>query len=183
MVGKKMQAAINKQIHNELYSAYLYLAMAAYADVEGLKGAANWFRVQFQEEMVHAMKFFNYLISQGTYVELQAIEQPPSRFKSLLDMYEATLKHERFITQCINDLMELAIAEKDHASQILLQWYVTEQVEEEANPTEIIGQLKLAGKDGSGLLMIDQKLAGRVFVPPADASGQPLVPTLAGGQP
>jgi len=170
MISKKTAAALNKQLNTELYSAHLYLSMSSYANFSGLKGAANWFMVQYQEEMVHVMKFYTYLNSQGTHVQLGALEALPSEFKSLLDMMEKTLVHEQFITTCINELMDLAMKEKDYASQIFLQWFVTEQIEEEENDRELIGKLKLIGDNGQGLLMLDNEMATRVFVPPAAAA-------------
>jgi ferritin len=170
MIKKKMYDALNKQLNNELYSAYLYLSMSSFAGSIGLKGAANWFMVQYQEEMVHAMKFYNYINSQGEHVQLAAIASPPESFKSLLDMFQQTLKHEQFITSSINNLVDLALKEKDHASNIFLQWFVTEQIEEEENDRDIIGKLKLIGDNGQGLLMLDSELAARVFVPPTAAT-------------
>lgn len=166
MLDKKMYGALNKHMNIELYSAYLYLSMSSYANSMGLKGAANWFMVQYHEEMVHFMKFYNYLNSQGSCVSLSAMSAPPSQYKSLPDMFEQTLKHEQFITRCINDLTDLALKEKDHASYIFLQWFVTEQIEEEENDRDILGKLKLIGDNGHGLLMLDNELAARVFVPP-----------------
>ncbi|MBJ6751071.1 ferritin [Geomonas anaerohicana] len=166
MLTEKLCAALNKQLNNELYSAYLYLSMSSYASSIGLKGSANWFMVQYQEEMVHAMKFYNYINSRGEHVKLQAIDAPPAEFKSLLDMFEQTLKHELTITSSINELTDLALSEKDHATNIFLQWFVTEQIEEEENDRDIIGKLKLIGDNGQGLLMLDNELAARVFVPP-----------------
>ncbi|WP_136513213.1 ferritin [Geomonas edaphica] len=166
MLTEKLCHALNNQLNNELYSAYLYLSMSSYAGSIGLKGSANWFMVQYQEEMVHAMKFYNYINSRGEHVKLQAIAAPPAEFKSLLDMFEQTLKHELSITASINDLTDLALAEKDHATNIFLQWFVTEQIEEEENDRDIIGKLKLIGDNGQGLLMLDNELAARVFVPP-----------------
>lgn len=163
MIGNKMQAAINKQINNELYSAYLYLAMSAEAAFKGYKGTAKWFQIQFQEEMGHAMKFKDYLLERGAEVELGAIAQPKAGFKSVLAMFETTLAHERGITKNIADLMDLAVKEKDYASQALLQWYVTEQVEEEASDNEIIGMLKMAGASTGTLLMIDKQLGKREY--------------------
>lgn len=168
MIRKEMVHALNKQANNELYSAYLYLSMSSYSTYIGLKGAANWFMVQYQEEMTHFMKFYNYINSQGEHVELASLSAPPSEFKSLLSMYEQTLKHEQFITKSINELMEMAVKQKDHATQIFLQWFVTEQIEEEGNDIDIIAKLKLAGDSGPGLLMIDAELATRVFTPPAE---------------
>lgn len=167
MINKKVVQALNQQLNNELYSAYLYLSMSSFTTHIGLKGAANWFMVQYQEEMVHAMKFYDYINSQGEHARLNAIAAPPVEFGTLLSMYEQTLKHEQFITKCINDLMDLAVKEKDHATQIFLQWFVTEQIEEEGNDNDIIAQLRLVGDSPQGLMMIDRDLAGRVFTPPA----------------
>jgi ferritin len=170
MLNKKVCDALNKQLNNEIYSAYLYLSMSSYAGSIGLKGSANWFMVQYNEEMVHAMKFFNFINSRGEHTELAAIAAPPTEFKTLLEMFEQTLNHEQFITASINDLMDLALTEKDHATQIFLQWFVTEQIEEEENDRDIIGKLRLIGDNGQGLLMLDTELAARVFVPPPAAA-------------
>lgn len=170
MLNKKVYSALNKQLNNEMYSAYLYLSMSSYAGSIGLKGAANWFMVQYQEEMVHAMKFFNFINSRGEHTELGAISAPPTKFKNLLDMMEKTLAHEEFITASMNELTDLALVEKDHASHIFLQWFVTEQVEEEENDRDIIGKLRLIGDNGQGLLMLDSELGQRVFVPPPTAA-------------
>jgi len=167
MLSEKMAEALNKQVNNEMYSAYLYMSMSAYSAYTGLKGFANWFMVQYQEEMMHAMKIYDYINDQGGQVKLMAIEQPLTEFESPRDMFEKTLAHEKFITKSINELVDLAIAEKDHATNIFLQWYVTEQIEEEGNDNEIIAKLKLVGEDGNGLLMLDKELAVRVFTPPA----------------
>ena len=115
---------------------------------------------------MHAMKFYDYINDQGGQVKLAAIDQPPTEFRSPLGMFEKTLTHEQFVTKSINELMDLAIAEKDHATSIFLQWYVTEQIEEEGNDNEIIARLKLVGEDSNGLLMVDRELAMRVFTPP-----------------
>lgn len=166
MISKKMIQALNKQINNEIYSAYLYLSMSSFTTFIGLKGAANWFMVQYQEEMLHAMKLYDYVNSQGEHVQLAAIPAPPTEFGTLLSMFEQTLKHEQFITKCINDLMDQAVKEKDHATQIFLQWFVTEQIEEEGNDNDIIARLKLVGDSTQGLMMVDRDLATRVFTPP-----------------
>lgn len=163
MLSDKMVDALNGQINKEMYSAYLYMSMSAYTDFIGLKGFANWFYIQYQEEMEHAMRIYNYILEQGSQVKLMAIKEPPTEFGSPLEMFEQTLEHEKYVTQSINDLVELAIEQKDHATQIFLQWYVTEQVEEEGNDNEIIDKLKLAGKEGGGLFMIDKELSQRVF--------------------
>lgn len=170
MLSNKMVKALNKQINNEIYSAYLYLSMSAYSTFKGLKGFANWFMVQYQEEMTHAMKIYDYVNDQGRQVKLMTIAQPPTEFGSPSKMFEKTLEHEKFVTRCINDLVNLAMKEKDHATKIFLQWFVTEQIEEEANDNEIISKLKLVGNEGNGLFMIDKELAARVFTPPATSN-------------
>lgn len=166
MLNEKMTEALNKHLNTELYSAHLYLSMSSYAGVSGLKGAANWFMVQYQEEMVHFKKFYDFINSRGEQVKLGTIPAPPVEFGSLLDLFQQTLKHEQYITSCINELADLALAEKDHASNIFLQWFITEQVEEEENDRDIIAKLKLIGDNGQGLLMLDAELATRIFVPP-----------------
>ena len=171
MLSEKMIDALNKQLNKEIYSAYLYLSMSAHSTFIGLKGFANWFMVQYKEEMMHAMKIYDYVNNQGGQVKLVAIAQPPTEFGTPLDMFEKTLEHEKFITKCINDLVNLAIEEKDHATNIFLQWYITEQIEEEANDNEIISKLKLVGKEGNGLFMLDKELAARVFTPPPTSQG------------
>ena len=167
MISKKMEAALNEQLNKEMYSAYLYMSMSTHSTHIGLKGFANWFMVQYQEEMMHAMRFYNYINDQGGRVMLVAIDAPPTEFESPLDMFEKTLKHEQFVTKRINDLVDLAIKEKDHATNIFLQWFITEQIEEEANDNDVIAKLKLVGKKGDALLMLDKELAARVFTPPA----------------
>ena len=170
MLTKKIEKALNEQLGRELYSAYLYLSMSAHSTNMGLKGFANWFMVQYHEEMFHAMKFYEYLNLQGGKVVLTALAKPPSEFESPLEMFTKTLEHERFITKSINGLMELAIAEKDHATQIFLQWYVTEQVEEESNDNEIIAQLRIIKKDPQGMMMLDRELAARTTTVPTEFS-------------
>jgi len=170
MISEKMVNALNEQINKEIYSAYLYMSMSAYSTFIGLKGFANWFMVQYQEEMTHAMKIYDYVNDQGTQVKLMAISQPPTDFESPLDMFEKTLDHEKFVTKSINGLVDLAIEEKDHATNIFLQWFVTEQIEEEGNDNDIIAKLKLVGSEGNGLFMLDKELAQRVFTPPAQTT-------------
>lgn len=165
MIGKKMESALNEQVNRELYSAYLYMSMSSFSDTIGLKGFANWFMVQYHEEMLHAMKIYEYIIRQAGKAKLMSIQEPPSAFDSPLDMFEKTLAHERFITKSINDLVDLAIAERDHASQIFLQWYVTEQIEEEENDNDIIAKLKLVGtgtEGNNGLFLLDKELGTRM---------------------
>lgn len=170
MISDKMIKALNQQANRELYSAYLYVGMASYATDKGLKGTANWFTVQAQEEVTHAQRFYSYIQNQGGRVLLGAIEEPPQKFASIRDIFEKTLAHEKIVTSLINDLVVQAREEKDAATEIMLQWFVTEQVEEEANPTEILQRLDIIGKDGNGIFMLDQELAQRVFTPPAAAA-------------
>lgn len=175
MISEKMQAAFNDQINKELYSEYLYLSMAAYFDSLGLKGFANWMRVQVKEERTHAMMMYTYVHDAGGRVLLQPIEGPPTEWESPLKAFEHTLEHEQFVTSRIHHLMDLAIEEKDHASAAFLQWFVTEQVEEEANATEISQELRLIGNNGQGLLMKDRELATRVFVLPPEAAAAGVI--------
>jgi ferritin len=170
MLSAKMNDALNEQINKEIYSAYLYMSMSNQSNEMGLKGFANWFMAQYHEEMFHAMKIYEYIARQGGKITLKAIAEPPGEFASPLDMMTKTLEHEQFVTRSINDLMETAIAEKDHATQIFLQWYVTEQVEEEENDNDIIAQLKLVQESPHGLMMVDRDLAGRMTTVPTDFS-------------
>ncbi len=166
MISQKMEQALNDQIKNELYSAYLYLSMAQYFHSLSLKGFANWMEVQAKEEQAHAEKFISYVNDAGGRVVLQAIDQPPSEFESARQIFEETLKHERFVTGKINELVTLAISENDHATNTMLMWFVTEQVEEEATADEFLQQIKLVGDKGHGILMLDRELGARTFVPP-----------------
>jgi len=170
MISKTMEDALNEQINREMYSAYLYMSMSAHAAQTGLKGFANWFMVQYHEEMLHAMKLYEYLNLRGGRVMLKLIPQPPATFASPLEMFQKTLEHEQYITQSINERMDLAIAEKDHATQVFLQWYVTEQVEEENNDQEILAQLKIIGADAQGLMLLDKDLAARITTVPTEFS-------------
>ena len=163
MITKKMVNELNTQINKELYSAYIYLSMAAYSEHIGLKGIANWFTVQYKEETEHAMRIYKYIQEQGAQVRLQAIEQPQTDYKSPVDIFEKTLAHEQYVTKSINGLVDLALKENDHATQIFLQWFVSEQVEEEANDHEILDKLKLIGESGGGLYMLDKELGARTF--------------------
>lgn len=168
MIKGKVEKAINKQTNAELYSGYLYLSMSSYFSSINLNGFANWMRVQAQEEVMHAMKFYDYLIERGGRAITTAIEAPPTEWDSPLAVFEHTYEHEQKVTGLINDLVNLAIAEKDHATTAFLQWFVTEQVEEEASADEIVHKLKLIGDQGAGLLLLDQELGRRVFTPPAE---------------
>jgi len=171
MISKKMEKALNGQLNAELYSAYLYLSMAAYFESADLAGFANWMRVQNAEEHFHAMKFYDYVIERGGRVILRPIEAPPSDWDSPLAVFEATLTHEQKVTGLINDLMDLAREEKDNASEIFLQWFVNEQVEEEDNAGKVLGQLKLIKDSPQALFMMDKEMGQRVFTPPAAAEG------------
>ena len=163
---KSINDAINKQINAEIYSAYLYLAMAAYFDGLGLDGFATWMKAQAQEEMFHAMKFYGFVYERGGSVVMDTIEKPPAEFKSPLKTFEEVLKHEKLVTSLINNLYELAVKEKDYAFQSLLNWCIDEQVEEEDTAQKTIDKIKLAGEAGPGLYMLDQELGTRVFTPP-----------------
>ncbi len=168
MISKTLEKAINKQINEELFSAYLYTSMQAWFANENLDGMANWMKSQSQEEHYHAMKFFNYLIERGGKVELEAIAKPEIDFDNPLKAFQAALEHERHITKCINDMMDLAIAENDHASRIFLQWYVEEQVEEEDSVDSIVQRLAMLGDHMHGLFMLDRELSDRTFEWPDD---------------
>jgi ferritin len=156
-----MQDAINEQIKNELYSAYLYLSMAAYSEANNLPGFAHWMRAQSQEEVEHAMKFFEFVNERGGRVVLHAIDQPPADFESPVKIFEETLDHERKVTAMIHSLYELALEEKDYPAQILLHWFIDEQVEEEASAAYILDTLKAIGVKGQALVMLDRELARR----------------------
>ncbi len=161
MLSKKMQDAINGQIKDELYSSYLYLAMAADAEAKNLPGFAHWMTVQSQEEHGHAMKFFHYVNERGGRVELQAIPQPALEWPSPLAMFQQVLAHERSVTAAIHHLYELALQEKDYATQAMLQWFISEQVEEEANAARIVDLLEKIGDKMQALIMLDHQLGQR----------------------
>ena len=171
MISKKMEKAINDQINAELYSAYLYLSMAGYFDGKGMKGAAHWMRVQAQEETTHAMKFYLHVYDRQGSVQLSAIKAPPTTWKSPEAVFADVCEHEAKVTALINNLVDLANREKDPASGAFLQWFVTEQVEEEASAREILDQLKLNGDNGPGLILLDRELATRTFIYPPPALG------------
>jgi ferritin len=162
-ISQTIQDALNDQINRELASAYVYLAMSAWADEQNLNGAARWLRLQWQEELVHATKLVDYIAQRGGRLELKAIAKPPMKYKTLLDCFRAVLSHEEAVTIAINNLYDQAAKEKDYATQTLLDWYVTEQVEEENAPAEIISMLERAGDSPSGLLIVDRQLAGRTM--------------------
>ena len=161
MLTEKVQKALNSQLNAELYSSYLYLSMNAYFKSINLDGFANWMYYQAQEELEHSMKFYDFIIQRGGKVQLQQIEAPPGEWGSPLAVFEATLKHEQKVTGLINALVEIAHEERDHATNIFLQWFVSEQVEEEESVGGVLEQLKLMGDAKGGLFMIDRELAKR----------------------
>ncbi len=166
MISKKLENAINDQLNAELYSAYLYLSMAAYFESKNLSGFANWMRMQAQEEQVHAMKFFDFLNERGGRVILKDIKASQSEWKSPLDVFKNVYSHEQKVTSLINNLVNIAVKENDHATNNFLQWYVAEQVEEESSADEIVKKLELVGDSGHALFMVDQELGKRVFTQP-----------------
>jgi ferritin len=167
MISKKMEKALNEQVNAELFSAYLYLSMEAYFKSLNLNGFANWMRVQTQEEVSHAMKIYDFIDERGGRITLKAIDGPETKWDSPLAVFNAVYEHEQKVTNLINDLVNLAIEEKDHATNTFLQWFVNEQVEEEASADQVVQQLKLMEKAPGGLFLLDRELAQRVFTPPA----------------
>ncbi len=161
MISDAMQQSLFQQLNDEFSSAYLYLAMSAYCNHIDFNGAANWLKQQYEEEQLHATKIYNYLIEQGANVTLRQIPQPANEFGTILEVFKASLKHEQTMTTRLNNISDQALKEKDHATYNLLQWFVNEQVEEEATVSEIISKLKLVKNDGYGLLMIDNELGSR----------------------
>ena len=164
-MNKKIQNAINKQIQEELYSSYLYLAMAAYAKREGYDGLGNWFEVQSKEENDHAMGFYNYILDNDGEVQLGQIDEPPKNFNDPLSLFQEGLKHEQHITSTIHQLYELGLQEKDYTFVSFVKWYLDEQLEEEATARKYIDKAKLIGADKGGMYMLDQELAQRSYTP------------------
>jgi len=167
--NEKVQEVLNNQINAELWSAYLYLSMSAYFESEGFAGFASWMRIQYQEETAHAMKMFNFVNERGGRVELKPIAEVPTTWNGPLDVFEETFKHECLVTDLINNCVNVAINERDHATVNFLQWYIDEQVEEEANVSAILDELKIVGSEGHALFMINRELGARVFVDPTAA--------------
>jgi len=161
MISKAMQDAVNEQINKELYSSYLYLSMAAYFENKNLPGFARWLHVQTDEERAHGMKFYQHLVDRGGSVMLKAIAAPATEWKSYLEVFKEVQAHEAKVTASINSLYELALSEKDYPLQVLLQWYINEQVEEEKNAAEIVQQLELIDAHGTAVLMLDHQLGKR----------------------
>lgn len=171
-MNNKIEDALNAQINAEMWSAYLYLSMAAFCHANGNPGMGKWFEVQFQEEQDHAKIFFNYIISRGGKVNLKPIDEVPASWNSLLDVYENTLEHERKVTSLINSLYALSTAENDYATQSMLKWFIDEQVEEEETAQNIIDGLKMIKDNGYGLYMLDKELGARVYTQATPLAGK-----------
>ncbi len=169
MLKKPVLKALNEQIAKEMYSSNLYLSMAVYFHSINLNGFANWMRVQAQEETFHAMRFFDYVIERGDKSIVSALDAPPAAWKSPLDAFEEVYKHEQFVTASINNIADIALENRDHATGTFLQWFINEQVEEEANASDILERVRMIGDFYGGLLMLDAELKTRVFVPPVIA--------------
>ncbi len=162
MLNEKMAKALNDQVTAEFYSSYFYLSMHSYFESVNLAGFAHWMKFQAQEEMMHAMKLYDYINERGGKIVLKAIDQPPAEWDSVLDVFENVFEHEQKVTGMINNLVDLAIEERDHASNAFLQWFVSEQVEEEANVGGIVNKLTMVNNDPAGLFVMDQELAKRL---------------------
>jgi len=169
MLTKKLNKSLNEQMNLEFYSAYFYLSMSSWFSTEELAGFANWFRVQAQEELFHAMKTFDYINGAGGHALTTAIKAPQTDFNSIQQVFELTLEHERFVTSFVNKLLTQVRKESDHATDIFLQWFVSEQVEEEASVSAILKKVSMVGDDGRGILMLDNEFASRVFTAPSTA--------------
>ena len=168
MISDKLCTALNKQINAEMYSSYLYLSMSAWFEDRSLSGFGNWMRVQAEEETFHAMKMFDYVIERGGRVVLESIQQPESDWESPLSVIEAVLKHEELVTGLINDMVDISMDVRDHAGTYFLQWYVEEQVEEEANVGTLLDRMKMIADDSAGMFALDMEMAKRVFTPPTE---------------
>ena len=162
MLSEKMSKALNDQVTAEFYSSYFYLSMHTYFESVNLEGFSHWMRFQAQEEMMHAMKLYDYINERGGHVILQAIDQPPSEWTSVLHVFEKVFEHEQKVTGLINDLVDIAIDERDHASNGFLQWFVSEQVEEESHVGAIVNKLTMIKDDPAGLFVMDQELSKRL---------------------
>lgn len=161
MINQKILKILNNQINEELYSSYLYLSMSNYFSSVNLDGFAKWMRVQSQEEYAHAMKIYDYVLQRDGKVALTKIEAPKAQWKTPLQIFQETLKHEQYISACVNNIVNLAIQEKDHATSQFFQWFVSEQVEEEANAANIVDKMKMVGDNKNGIFMLDHELGQR----------------------
>ncbi|MGI6393160.1 MAG: ferritin [bacterium] len=168
MLNKKIEKIINEQMNFEIYSGYIYLAMSAYMDSIDLPGFANWMRAQWEEEFYHAMKMYNYLVERGGRPVFSTVPEPPKTWKSAKAAFENALEHEQIVTGRINDIMDAAIKENDHATKSFINWYIDEQVEEEASVDSIIKKLNLMKESGHGIFMLDKELGERTFTPDED---------------
>ena len=161
MISKAMEKALNEQINKELFSAYYYYSMAAYLENENFEGMANFMKAQAYEEMGHVVKFYDYINEQGGRVILEAIEKPKSEYDSPQHVFELAFEHEKYVTSLINNLVALALKENDFATKTFLDWFITEQVEEESNMDSVVKKFKIVGTNGHGLLMLDEQLGQR----------------------
>ena len=161
MISKAMQTALNKQINKEIYSAYVYLALSGQSAIAGLPGISRWFKLQYDEELGHAMRIFDYMMDQNAPVDFDAIQKPAIRFDSPLPVFKKVLHHEQEVTKSVHHLMDLALNERDHATHNMLEWFVREQVEEDSSVQKIIDSLQIIGKEGSGLFVLDRDLGNR----------------------
>jgi ferritin len=161
LLSKKMVDALNKQLNAEYYSSYVYLAMSAHFETKNFRGFASWMRVQSEEEIKHAMRFYDYIVDSNERVKLTLIQQPPTEWRSTLAPFEDAYKHEKKVTSYIHELVSVSITEKDHATFEMLQWFVKEQVEEEKSTNDIVQDIRRVGDDATGLLMLDRELAKR----------------------
>lgn len=168
MISNKVCKALNDQVNAEMFSSYLYLSMSAWFSERSLSGFASWMRIQAQEELSHAMKIYDYILERGGKIELEAIEQPESKWKSVVDVVGEVAKHEAKVTGLVNDLVDVALSKKDHAANIFLQWFVAEQVEEEASVGEVLERVKMIDGDSAGMFAMDMELGKRVFTAPAE---------------
>jgi len=168
MISRKMAKAVNDQLNFELYSSYIYASMASWFKSQNLNGFANWMNIQVKEELDHTARFYEFLHDCGADVVFEAIPKPKASWKNIVDVFEHTLKHEGMVTSRINKLIDLALTEKDHATNARLQWFITEQVEEEANVLGILQQVKMVKNSPDAIMLLDRELAQRVYTPPAD---------------
>ncbi|MGH2753568.1 MAG: ferritin [Actinomycetota bacterium] len=167
MLNKNVEKAMNDQFQQELQSAYVYLGMSAYAESQSFPGMAQWLRAQWEEELQHAMRFYTFIVDRGSMAEFKTLNAAPNRYKSMLHVFESSLENERTVTKSINDLYELVAKEKDFASQAWLDWFATEQVEEEKSVGQIVDDLRRVGDKPEGLYMIDRSLGARTGADPA----------------
>ena len=168
MISKKMNEVLNGQVNAELYSSYLYLAMSSWFSEKSLSGFAGWMRAQAQEELFHSIKILDYILERGGSVQLDTIEKPKGSWSSPLEVIQETADHEAKVTGLINDLVDVGLKERDHAANIFLQWFVAEQVEEEASVGEVVEKIKMIGDDSAGMFAMDMEMGKRVFAPPAE---------------